>query len=211
MSVDRKLICSLLVIIFICSIILIIKIVTTPEYDSELYAKVYEEYEEILENIENNNASYNGSNLENCTDDKTIYKGSFDDDKCIVAGKIAIPKIDVSYPVINKSTEEYLNIAPSRFFGPKMNEVGNLCIAGHNNKNEEFFSRLKELSIGDSVFLTSNTGKIVAYKVYKMYEVEETDMSCTSQNTDGNIEVTLITCAKNNRNRLVVKCRSVTS
>ena len=43
---------------------------------------------------------------------------------------------------------------------------------------------------------------------YDTYIVDETDMSCTSQETNGKIELTLITCDNNdNKKRLVVKCR----
>ena len=45
------------------------------------------------------------------------------------------------------------------------------------------------------------------YKVYDKYIVDETDMRCTSQETNGKIELTLITCDNDNTKRLVVKCR----
>jgi len=45
------------------------------------------------------------------------------------------------------------------------------------------------------------------YKVYDKYIVDETDMNCISQETNGKIELTLITCEKDNTKRLVVKCR----
>ena len=45
------------------------------------------------------------------------------------------------------------------------------------------------------------------YKVYDKYIVNATDMRCTSQETNGKIELTLITCDNDNTKRLVVKCR----
>ena len=48
------------------------------------------------------------------------------------------------------------------------------------------------------------------YNYYDKYEVNEKDLSCTSQGTNGNIEVTLITCASAKKKRLVVKCRAIT-
>ena len=45
------------------------------------------------------------------------------------------------------------------------------------------------------------------YKVYDKYIIDERDMKCTSQETDGKIELTLITCDNDNTKRLVVKCR----
>ena len=126
-----------------------------------------------------------------------------------VLGKIIIPKISIHYPIINETSEEYLKIAPTKLYGPEINEVGNLCIVGHNYKNNQFFSRLSELNVGDKVFLTPNNGKDLKYLVYNKYEIEETDMECTNQNTNGNVEITLITCTKDKKKRLVVKCKAV--
>lgn len=51
---DKILICSLLMIIIICSIILIFKIKSSREYDEQLYAEIYSEYNELFGNIDNN-------------------------------------------------------------------------------------------------------------------------------------------------------------
>jgi len=87
-------------------------------------------------------------------------------------------------------------------------KYGNLVIVGHNYKNGQFFGNLKELEKGDSIFLLSSNGNEQMYKVYDKYIVDETDMRCTSQETNGKIELTLITCDKDDTKRLVVKCRA---
>ena len=61
--------------------------------------------------------------------------------------------------------------------------------------------------VGDNIFLSSSKGNTQVYKVYDTYIVDETDMRCTSQETNGKIELTLITCDSDNTKRLVVKCR----
>lgn len=86
-------------------------------------------------------------------------------------------------------------------------KYGNLVIVGHNYKNGQFFGNLKKLTKGDNIFLFSRNGGGQKYKVYDIYIVDETDMSCTSQETNGKIELTLITCADDNKKRLVIKCR----
>lgn len=87
-------------------------------------------------------------------------------------------------------------------------KYGNLVIVGHNYKNDQFFGNLEELEKGDTIFILSSKGSAQMYKVYDTYIVDETDMSCTSQETNGKIELTLITCDNNdNKKRLVVKCR----
>jgi len=63
------------------------------------------------------------------------------------------------------------------------------------------------MEIGDNIFLLSSKGNAEMYKVYDIYIVDETDMRCTSQETNGKIELTLITCDNDNKKRLVVKCR----
>ena len=47
------------------------------------------------------------------------------------------------------------------------------------------------------------------YKVYEMYEIEKNDMSCTSQETNGNKEITLITCNNINKKRLILKAKEM--
>ena len=63
------------------------------------------------------------------------------------------------------------------------------------------------MEIGDNIFLLSSKGNAEMYKVYDIYIVDETDMRCTSQETNGKMELTLITCDNDNKKRLVVKCR----
>ena len=86
-------------------------------------------------------------------------------------------------------------------------KYGNLVIVGHNYKNDQFFGNLEELEKGDTIFVLSSKGSAQMYKVYDTYIVDETDMRCTSQETNGKIELTLITCDNDNKKRLVVKCR----
>lgn len=87
-------------------------------------------------------------------------------------------------------------------------KYGNLVIVGHNYKNGQFFGNLKKLEKGDNIFLVSSKGSSEMYKVYEKYIVDETDMRCTSQETNGKIELTLITCDNDNTKRLIVKCRA---
>lgn len=87
-------------------------------------------------------------------------------------------------------------------------KFGNLVIVGHNYKNGQFFGNLKKLEKGDNIFLIANKGNTEMYKVYDMYIIDENDMRCTNQETNGKIELTLITCDNDNTKRLVVKCRA---
>jgi len=203
---EKKFICITLIFIIILASILIYKIKTDSQYDEELYEDIYTEYEEILSIAEKNNFE---NIAKDNTDNKIYMHVNSQGQTYRVAGEISIPKIGISYPIIYETTEEYLKIAPTKLFGPDINEVGNFCIVGHNYKSKKFFSKLKELEIDDRVFLMSNKGDSLTYTVYDKYEVFEDDMSPTNQNTNGNIEVTLITCTNNKNKRLVVKCRAL--
>lgn len=128
---------------------------------------------------------------------------------------INIPKIGVSYPIIDgptdspEETEDLLKISPTRFWGPEPNEVGNFCIVGHNYRNSRFFSKVPTLVEGDTIEITDLSGKTIQYKVYTKYEVDPSDVSCTSQLTNGRREITLITCTDDSKYRVVVKARQV--
>lgn len=197
---ETKFVVILLIGIIVFSCILIYKIKSEPKYDQELYDEIYSEYEERLVSIE-----------EEKTKEDTIYMlANSQGHKFRVIGEISIPKIKIKYPIVYETSEEYLKIAPTKLSGPDINKVGNLCIVGHNYKNEQFFSRIKELDINDKVYLTTNRGETFTYLVYDEYEVNEKDLGCISQETNGNVEATLITCASEKKNRLVVKCRAIT-
>lgn len=120
-----------------------------------------------------------------------------------------IPSLGINYPVLSETSEELLKISLNKFWGPLPNEVGNYCIVGHNYKNKKMFGKLSEIKNGDIVELTDNSGKTVKYAVYNKYVVNPDDVSCTSQLTNGNKEVTLITCTNYGKQRLVVKARQV--
>lgn len=128
---------------------------------------------------------------------------------------INIPKIKVTYPIIDgptdspEETEDLLKISPTKFWGPEPNEVGNFCIVGHNYRNSRFFSKVPTLVEGDSIDITDLSGKTITYKVYSKYEVDPSDVSCTTQLTNGRREITLITCTDDSKYRVVVKARQV--
>lgn len=128
---------------------------------------------------------------------------------------INIPKINVKYPIIDgttdttEETEDLLKISPTKFWGPEPNEVGNFCIVGHNYRNTRFFSKVPTLENGDIIEITDLSGKTIQYKIYNKYQVDPTDVSCTSQLTNGKKEITLITCTDDSKQRVVVKAREV--
>ena len=66
------------------------------------------------------------------------------------------------------------------------------------------------MEIGDTAILQDMaTGKSVTYEAYNKYIVDPTDVSCTSQLTNGKREITLITCKEYGTKRLIIKCREI--
>ena len=122
---------------------------------------------------------------------------------------VNIPSLGLSYPVLNTTTDELLKISPCYFWGPKPNEVGNYCIVGHNYRNTKFFSKVPTLDNGAIIELTDLTGRTLKYAVYDKYLVDPTNVACTSQRTNGQKEVTLITCTNDSSQRVIVKAREV--
>lgn len=131
-------------------------------------------------------------------------------------GVVNIPSINVNYPILlpmnldEDEMDKLLKIAPCKFHGPNPNEIGNLCIAGHNYRNSKFFSKVPKLKNGDIIEITDLGGNTVQYAVYDKFIVKETELECTSQLTQGRREVTLITCTdENNEKRHIIKAREV--
>ena len=124
-------------------------------------------------------------------------------------GVVNIPAINVNYPILSTYSDELLKISPCKFHGSNPNEVGNLCIAGHNYRNSKFFSKVPKLKNGDIIEITDLGGNTVQYAVYDKFIVEPDELECTSQLTGGRREITLITCTDDNKQRHIIKAREV--
>lgn len=124
-----------------------------------------------------------------------------------VIGKIEIPKLSLEKYILSQTNNETLKVAVTKVVGPKVNEIGNFCIAGHNYT--QTFGKLKELAKGDIIFLTDTYDRRKMYQIYDITKVSPTDLSCLSQETNGEREVTLITCTLGAIKRQIVKAIEV--
>ncbi len=127
--------------------------------------------------------------------------------------EINIPEINCHYGILctvngeHTWSDELLKISPCYFHGAEPNKPGNFCIAGHNYRNQKFFSKVQYLDIGDLIEITDLTNTTVKYYIYDMYTVFDDQVECTSQKTDGKTEITLITCTNDSSKRIIVKAR----
>ena len=121
---------------------------------------------------------------------------------------LKIPCIDLTYPVLSKTSDELLKISLNKYWGNGPNQIGNYCIVGHNYASGKMFGKLHRMGIGDTAILEKE-GKSVTYEAYDKFVVEPDDVSCTSQLTGGRREITLITCSNYGTQRLIIKCREI--
>ena len=126
-----------------------------------------------------------------------------------VDGILKIPKIKLETYIFKEYSEEAMNIAPTKLWGPKINEYGNYSIIGHNYKKENMFSNLIDLEINDSIYLIDNENGEIEYRVYDIYKVKENNIDPIKQKTKEEIELTLITCVNYTNSRLIVKAKKI--
>lgn len=148
-------------------------------------------------------SKYNINTLYSSNTNYTILKLS---NNIYIIGLIEIPKINISYPIIEDTNEELLKSSICRFSGPLPNRIGNLCIAGHNYNNNLMFSNLYKLNIGDTIYITDLNNTKLEYIIYEKYHVDENNLECMKSSK--NIELTLITCKNgDNTKRTVIKAK----
>lgn len=131
-----------------------------------------------------------------------FYKGY------LVSSKLYIPKINLETYVLENYSKEALLISVTKFYGGLPNEIGNYCIAGHNYGPSNMFQNLKDLNINDELYLTNKDGIKLKYVIYDIYKVLPNQTDCLSQNTNENIELTLITCTIDSEKRIIIKART---
>ena len=125
-----------------------------------------------------------------------------------VDAKLKIDILNIDTYVLKEYSKAGMEVCVSKYYGTEPNEVGNYCIAGHNYITKNMFSKLGELEIGDEIILTDNYNGAVHYTIYDKYKAKPEQTEPLSQNTNGNIELTLITCSDYSSKRIIIKARA---
>ena len=120
-----------------------------------------------------------------------------------VIGKINIPKINIEKYILEETTKEALELGVTKVCGPNINKMGNFCIAGHNYGDT--FGWISSLKVGDEIYITDTYDRSLKYQVYEIERVDPYDTSSLSQDTNGEKEITLITCTFGAAKRVIVK------
>lgn len=150
---------------------------------------------ENLNQTTNNNGGTSGGSSGNKTH---TYKGFS------VVGTIEIPKTAIKYPILAEVTPKSIETAVAMLYGPGPNEVGNTVIIGHNYRNGAFFGKNKQLSKGDIIYITDNSGRKIKYTIYNIITVAPEDSDYMARNTNGAREISLSTCTDDSKQRLVI-------
>ena len=122
-----------------------------------------------------------------------------------VIGLIQISKINLEYPILIETTKDSLTKSITRFGNGKVNEVGNLCLAGHDYINNSMFGGINKLENGDEILITDLYGNKVTYTVFDKYTTNPDDTSVLESVDSNKREVTLITCSNGNKDRLIIR------
>ena len=115
----------------------------------------------------------------------------------------------INIPILEKTNEQSLKLSITKFYGEKINQKGNVVLAGHNNLSKTMFGKINQLENGDIIELTDSQMVTVKYQVFNKYVIDPNDIDCIFPIDENTREVTLITCTNRDKNRLVVKAREI--
>ena len=122
---------------------------------------------------------------------------SFDGNDYI--GRVDIPSLGLSLPVISEWSYPRLKIAPCRYTGSAY--LDNLIIAAHNYSSH--FGNLNRLNTGDTVTFTDVDGNQFTYAVSL---IEDLPGTAIEEMQAGEWDLTLFTCTLGGRSRITVRC-----
>ncbi len=157
----------------------------------------------LINGVTTNGSGGNNSGNAN-TDNKKYYKGF------VMKGTIKIPETGLECPVLENAGKKAIEVAVGIQYptGADLNQKGNVIIAGHNYRNNMFFSNNKKLEIGDKIYITDLTGQTLSYTIYNKYETTPEDTSYMTRDIGDNIEISLTTCTDDNSKRLIIWARA---
>ena len=181
---------------------------TVSSYENALVVRITQDIAEEMENEtqEENDSQQQEEQLQIATATSTYTAPNGKTYETI--GVVRIPKINITYPILSKTTDALMKIAPCKFHGCSPNEVGNLCVIAHNYRRKGvFFSDVENLVIGDIVEIQDLSQRVIQYEVYDIHTVMPNNVADTTQKTNGRKEVTLITCTDDSEQRIIVRCK----
>lgn len=118
-------------------------------------------------------------------------------------GRLQIPAIGLNVKVYDGDELAAMRKGVGHISGTSVWN-SNVGVVGHNRGTNDYFGRLKTLSVDDTVTYTTNAG-VRTYQVSYVGQIDETDWSMLQYTTDNRL--TLITCVENvPGKRVLVQC-----
>ena len=191
---------------FLYKMLLILLIISAVILGGIIFNKQHEDFVYDSENKELVNL-FHEQEKENSKNDKENKQVDLKYKGYNVIGLIEIPAIDLEYPILEKTTKLTMATSISRFSGGKINEYGNVSLAGHNNYSGTMFGKNKKLKLNDSILLTDLSGRTIEYEIYDIFVTDPNDTKILETNDETKREVTLITCKNGRSERLIIKAR----
>ena len=193
----NKKVCNIILIILIIALVAVISIIAIKRINNKIKE---EELTSIVKDVKEK-IEENKNTADNKSEVKMEYKGYN------VVGIIKIPKINIEYPIIDKTNDETMKYSITKFWGNNVNDIGNFSMAGHNYFDNTMFSNTNKLNIGDYIQMTGMDGKTVEYNVFDKYVIDPNDVECVKCVDENTREIKLITCINGRENRLIIKAR----
>ena len=189
----KKVINIFLVILIIAAVVILGMIIFRFSKNNENNKEAIQVVAQIEEEFEK--ANNTGIQVE------TEYKGYK------VVRIIKITKINIKYPILNKTNDDAMQYAITKFSGGEINSIGNFVMAGHNYLDGSMFGKVKQLELGDEIKLTDLYNNTVTYEIFDIYSTDPNDTKIINSVKENTKEITLITCTNGHINRLITKAR----
>ncbi len=124
-------------------------------------------------------------------------------------GIIQIPKIDLTYAIVEGTSDYNIGVAIGHFSASvAIGAEGNCALAGHRGGTSgPYFKDIDELEEGDEIIMTDMTKTEYVYTVIGSFVVEPTDTYVVKDLEKEGQYLTLVTCTQNGTKRLIVRAK----
>lgn len=176
----------------------------TDEFDKQIPTITQEEFNEEIQGQQNPTQDPNQQGENNWQTGNTGYNRRYNQsyyttgvniDGYWVVGTIRIPATGIRYSIFSQPSKKALERGVGVIYTSNgVNQPGNTVLAGHNYKNSLFFSKNKNLVVGNPIYIKDATGVEIKYIVTNKFVTSDTDTSFYQRDTGGKREITLSTC-----------------
>jgi len=130
-----------------------------------------------------------------------------------VIGELVIDKIDVKNYILLAGADDTnaldIKYAVTKFYGDvDINHNGLIALSGHNYVTQ--LKRLPELNKGDKFYLINKEEATKQeYEIFDKYYCKPSDLECLDPRTNGQKEVTIVTCNPLGTQRLICRAKAI--